>query len=406
MKVRLNIVQIGLGNRGMGLLKLILDTMEDIRIVGICDSYADRAENAAELVAEKRGYAPFVTGDYRQLFQLPEVDAVLITSAWEQHIEIACAAMEAGLPAACEVGGAYTIEDCWKLVHTYEKTGVPCMMLENCCYGQRELMIKNMVEQGLFGDVVHCEGGYCHDLRKEIAYGDENRHYRLRNYLHRNCENYPTHELLPIGKILKINDGNRFLSLVSVSSCAKGMHQYILDHKGENDRLAKAQFRQGDVVTTVLRCAGGETVRITLDTTLPRAYSRQFTVRGTKAAYFEDMDAIFMDGKDNEAEFEPKRLWGNAKEYEPEYDHSLWRDYEAVGGHGGIDFLVLRAFFESVQEEIEPPIDVYDMATYISISVLSEESIARGGAVVAVPDFTNGKWTYRKEYPKFKYALR
>lgn len=224
--------------------------------------------------------------------------------------------------------------------------------------------------------------------------------------MHRNCENYPTHELLPIGKILKINDGNRFLSLVSVSSCAKGMHQYIVNNKGENDRLAKAEFRQGDVVTTILRCANGETVRITLDTTLPRSYSRQFTIRGTKAAYFEDTDSIFMDGKDNEAEFEPSKLWGNAKEHEEEFAHSLWKDYKAVGGHDGMDYLVLRTFFESVMEGIEPPIDVYDMATYISISVLSEESIAKGGVQVAVPDFTNGKWTYRKEYPAFKYALR
>lgn len=280
------------------------------------------------------------------------------------------------------------------------------MMLENCCYGKRELMVKNMVEQGVFGDIVHCDGGYCHDLRKEIAYGEENRHYRLRNYLHRNCENYPTHELLPIGKILRINDGNRFLSLVSVSSCAKGLHQYIVDNKGAEDKLATAAFRQGDVVTTVLRCANGETVRITLDTTLPRTYSRQFTIRGTKAAYFEDTDSIFMDGKDNGAEFCPSRLWGNAKEYEAEYNHPLWKDYTTIDTHGGMDYLVLRAFFESVMQGIEPPIDVYDMATYISISVLSEDSIAKGGVQVTVPDFTNGKWTYRKAYPDFKYALR
>lgn len=160
------------------------------------------------------------------------------------------------------------------------------------------------------------------------------------------------------------------------------------------------------MVTTALRCANGETVTITLDTTLPRTYSRRFTIRGTKGAYFEDTDAIFLDGKDNEAEFEPASLWGNAKEYETEYTHPLWRDYKAIGGHDGMDYLVLRAFFESVMQGIEPPIDVYDMATYISISVLSEESIAKGYVNVAVPDFTNGKWTYRKEYPDFKYALR
>lgn len=405
MKETLNIVQIGLGHRGNGLLGLILNHMPDIHVLGVCDSYADRAEAAADKVAELRGARPVASTDYRELLKLENVDTVLVTCSWEQHVEIACAAMELGLPVACEVGGAYTLEECWKLVHTHEKTGIPCMMLENCCYGKRELMIKGMVEQGIFGEVVHCDGAYAHDLRKEIADGVENRHYRLRNYLHRNCENYPTHELLPIGKILKINDGNRFLSLVSVSSCAKGMHEYIKTNKPDS-HLANAEFRQGDVVTTVLRCANGETVRITLDTTLPRAYSRQFTIHGTKALYAEDTDSIFMDGKDNEVEFEPQKLWGNAKEYEEQYQHPLWRDYEVVGDHGGMDYLVLRAFFESLMLGIEPPIDVYDMATYISISILSEESIAKGGVPVAVPDFTGGKWTYRKPYPKFKYALR
>lgn len=405
MKEKLKIVQVGLGCRGDSMLRLILQTMPDIEITGVCDVYADRTEAAARLVEEKTGRRPATAGDYRALLGLG-ADAMLITSAWEQHVEIACAAMEAGLAVACEVGGAYTLEDCWRLVHTHERTGAACMLLENCCYGSRELMVKNMVEQGVFGEIVHCDGGYCHDLRHEIAYGAENRHYRLRNYLHRNCENYPTHALVPLGKILRINDGNRLVSLVSVGSGARGLHQYVLDHKGENDPLAQAEFRQSDVVTTILRCANGQTVRLTLDTTLPRTYSRQFTVRGTKAAYFEDTDSFFVDGTHNFAEFAPEKLWGNAKDYEPRYTHPIWRDYRAVGGHGGMDYLVLRAFFESVMLGIAPPIDVYDMATYLCISVLSEESIARGGATVAIPDFTNGKWMYREPYPEFRYALR
>ena len=134
--------------------------------------------------------------------------------------------MKAGKPTAMEVGGAYSVDECFRLVHTQEETGTFFMMMENCCYGRRELMLLDMVNKGLFGEVVHCEGGYRHDLRNEIARGKELGHYRLRNYLNRNCDNYPTHELLPICKILGVNDGNRMVSLVSVASCAKGLRAY------------------------------------------------------------------------------------------------------------------------------------------------------------------------------------
>lgn len=404
MKRDLKIVQIGFGQRGIPMLELMLKTMEDIRVVGVCDAYPDRTAAAAEVIEKARGFRPAQTEDYRDLLAL-DADAVLITSAWEGHIDMACQAMEAGLDVGCEVGGAYRIEDCGRLVETAERTGRRCMLLENCCYGRRELMVKNMVEQGLFGEIVHCDGGYCHDLREEVSCGEENRHYRLRNYLARNCENYPTHEIGPISKVLKINSGNRFTSLVSVASKAAGLHEYVLAHRGPEDKLAKARFAQGDVVTTILKTALGQTVRITLDTTLPRAYSRQFTIRGTKAAYFEDMDAIFQDGVHNRYEFNAKALWGNAKEYAKDYDHPLWREYQAVGGHGGIDYLVLRAFFESIQQNQPAPIDVYDMATYMSIAALSERSIAQGGAPVEMPDFTSGRWKNAKPKTGFAYEL-
>ncbi len=404
MKKELRVVQIGFGQRGIPMLDLMLKTMEDIRVVGVCDTYPDRTAAAADRIEKARGYRPVPSEDDRRLLEL-DADAVLITSAWEGHIDMACRAMEAGFDVGCEVGGAYHVEDCWRLVETARRTGKRCMLLENCCYGRRELMVKNMVEQGLFGEIVHCDGGYCHDLREEVSTGEENRHYRLRNYLARNCENYPTHEIGPISKVLKINSGNRFTGLVSVASKAAGLHEYVLAHRGPEDKLTKAQFAQGDVVTTILKTALGQTVRITLDTTLPRAYSRQFTVRGTKAAYFEDMDAIFQDGVHNRYEFDARALWGNAKEYEKDYDHPLWREYHAVGGHGGIDYLVLRAFFESIEQNQPAPIDVCDMATYMSITALSERSIAQGGAPVEMPDFTSGRWKDAKPKTGFAYEL-
>lgn len=316
--------------------------------------------------------------------------------------------MKSGKYVGLEVGGAYSIEDCWQLVRVSEETKMPCMMLENCCYGRTELMVLNMVRQCFFGEVIHCEGGYHHDLRTEISNGIENRHYRLRNYLNRNCENYPTHELGPIAKVLNINRGNRMISLSSVSSKAAGLKQYISDNKSRDHELAGASFAQGDIVKTTIRCAHGETITLTLDTTLPRAYSRGFNVRGTKAAYNEENNSIFIDGVHNEFDGDWSVKWGNAKEYQEEYDHPIWKEYskgDIKGGHDGMDWLVFSAFFESVKAGTQTPIDVYDTATWMSISVLSEQSIACGGAVVAIPDFTNGKWLKPAKVKPSHYCL-
>lgn len=281
------------------------------------------------------------------------------------------------------------------------------MMLENCCYGRDELMVLNMVRQGVFGEIVHCQGGYRHDLRDEIAGGRENRHYRFRNYLHRNCENYPTHELGPIANVLDINRGNRMLSLVSVASKAVGLHEYLVREKGEGYDASRMQFMQGDVVTTIIKCAHGETICLTLDTTLPRAYSRGFHVQGTKGMYMEDNKSIFLDQKDNAFDFNWQERWNNIAEYQGQYDHPVWKAYQEEGirgGHDGMDWLVVRAFFDAAKKKLPVPIDVYDTAAWMCVSGLSEQSIAMGGMPVAIPDFTNGRWMQRKPWEPYSEA--
>lgn len=409
MKEKLRIGFIGYGSRGRGLLKgtlmkQIYDQHGDIEVCAVCDAYEDRTRAAADAVEEKTGKRPFETQDYQELLK-QDIDAVIIAAAWEAHIEIACAAMEVGIYVGTEVGGAYSIEDCWKLIRTYERTGTPCMLLENCCYGKRELMTLNMAQQGIFGEISHCSGGYCHDLRNEITGGEENRHYRLRNYIHRNCENYPTHALVPLGKLLRINDGNRLVSLVSMASCAQGLHAYCVQEKGPDHKLSNTEFKQGDVVSTIIKCANGQTITLSLDTSLPRTYSREYTVHGTKAAYFEQLDAFFFDSEHRGMESK-KEILGNAGSYEDRYLHPLWKGYDASGGHGGMDYLVLRAFIESAKAGVEPPVDVYDTATYMSITALSEKSIAEGGMPQQIPDFTQGLWEHREPAPESKYALR
>ena len=388
---------IGYGQRSVGMMKLLFQMPEKVDIVAVCDLYPDRVADAQKAVKEALGYDCYGTSDVYELIDHPEVNTVYIFASWEAHIPLAIYAMKAGKAVACEVAGAYSIEQCWDLVKTYEETKTPIMMLENCCYGKRELMCLNMAQQGFFGQIVHMDGAYCHDLRGEISDGNIIRHYRLRNYINRNCENYPTHEIGPIARVLGINHGNRFLSVSSFSSKAAGLEQYIKDRPEKYPDLQEQRFNQGDVVTTVLTCAGGQTVRLTLETTIPRFYTRQFSVHGTKGSYFEDNDSIFEDGNEEHLkdELRWKPQWGNAEKFEEKYLHPLWKEYIATGikhGHGGMDWLALTDFADSLLAGKPMPIDVYDMATWMAITALSEQSIAQGGAPVAFPDFTNGKW--------------
>lgn len=398
MENKLRIGMVGMGCRGYEVMKTVLG-VDGVALTCVCDLYPDRTEKARVKAEKMQGFSPRVTDDWHTMTDKKELDAVLVTCSWEPHIEMAVAFMEAGIPVGVEVGGAYSVEDCFLLVRTFERTGTPVMLLENCCYGRYELMVMNMAEQGLFGEIVHCEGGYRHDLRREITFGKENRHYRLRNYLARCCENYPTHELGPISQILHINRGNRMLSLVSVASKAKGLHDYIGRTENADRSLLERDFAQGDVVTTIIKCANGETVTLTLDTTLPRAYSRQFTVQGTRGMYSEENNSVYLDTDHDESmHFSWKKQWNNAEGYLDRYEHPIWREFLVDGlrgGHGGMDYLVYRDFVRCVREGLPMPIDAYDMASLMCISALSEQSIAMGGAPVAIPDFTSGRWLTR-----------
>lgn len=397
MKKTLRIGMIGLGARGKDLLPNAVLEVPQAEVTAVCDVYEDRAQAGAKIVLEKRGNQPAVYLDYRELLKDENVDAVIISASWEVHVPIALEAMKAGKITASEVGGALSLEECWKLVRTYEETGTPIMFLENCCYGRDELMVLNMVRQGLFGEIVHCQGGYRHDLRDEVSFGRENRHYRLNHYLNRCCENYPTHELGPIAKVLNLNHGNRMLTLSSAASCAKGLHTYLAREKGEEYDLIHAHWNQGDVVTTTIRCAGGQTIVLTLDTTLPRYYSRGFHIQGTLGMYEGENRSVFLDGIHNQFDFCWDKQWGNLESYREQYEHPIWKEFLSsgvTGGHGGMDGLVISSFVRHALSGEPMPIDVYDMASWMSITPLSEMSIARGGAPVDIPDFTRGRWIH------------
>lgn len=406
MKNKIKVAFVGYGQRGVGILSTLLK-MSDVEIVAVCDKYEDRTQMMVEKVQEERGIAPFATQNYKEIIAQGSVDAAVICTSWSAHVPLTIDFMEAGIRVGFEVGGCDSVDECWELVQAYRRTGVEVMMLENCCYGKTEMMILNMVKQGVFGEVVHCDGGYVHDLREEIVTGKEKRQYRLDNYLNRNCDNYPTHALGPIAKILNINHGNRMISLCSMASKAAGLKEYIREHDIKNKELIGREFAQGDVITTMIKCAHGETITLTLDTTLPHYYSRNFNIDGTKAKFDENTQSFFFGEKDN-PEGEWKDAWGNFDEYHEIYGHPLWKEYEQVGiksGHGGMDWLVLRAFVESVKNETKPPIDVYDAVAWMVITPLSEASIAKGSMPVEIPDFTNGKWIEPYDGIINKYSL-
>ena len=396
---------IGLGNRSKEQIRCLV-SMKDVEITVVCDVYADRVENAQNNIQEQCGVRPDGTLDYREVNAREDIEAVFIFSSWQTHLPIAVDAMRHGKTPAMEVGGASSLEECWELVRVSEDTGIPVMLLENCCYNKEELALLRMVREGVFGEVVHCRGGYQHDLREEIGMGDINRHYRQDHFMHRNGELYPTHELGPIATYLNLNRGNRMLSLVSMATKAVGQHQWMQKNRADSP-LADAKFNQGDVVTTMIKCANGETIMLTHDCTLPRPYSRGGYLQGSKGLWQEDGRFIYLEdrtqpGPHGEHNFE------SDKAYMDEYLHPLWKEYEEFGlrgGHGGMDFLTLRAFVESLQKGIPFPIDVYDAATWMAITCLSEKSIALGSMPVEIPDFTGGRWIKRESRPGDIFSL-
>ena len=391
---------IGLGNRGSWLIKNVLLKNPDIQIVAVCDRYEDRVAAAQKEIRNAGGDA-HAFSDYRAALNTTGLDAAFVFTDWSTHAEIAIYAMEKGIAVASEVGCEYSLDNCFSLVRTQERTGTPYMFMENCCYNKDELLATAMCRRGLLGTVVHCSGAYAHDLREEVSFGHVNRHYRFDNYISRNCDNYPTHELGPIAKLLDINRGNRILTVSSFATKAVGLAEYVSTREDATDEMKAAKFKQGDIVTSVLTCAGGETILLRLDTTLPRSYDREFTVRGTKGMYTQSLNAVYLDGEKEywePSDFATANV-GNAKGYEAEYLPDLWKSItpeQQAAGHGGMDWFAYKAFADAVKNGTPMPIDVYDAAVWQAVSVLSEASISAGGAPQAMPDFTGGKWLTRK----------
>ena len=409
--VRLGIIGLGLRTE---VLLVSLFAIEGVEIVGVCDVRDTAIARILDIFKQNGKQSPDVERDYRRLLERSDIDAVLVPTSWNSHLPIATEALQAGKYAGIEVGGASSLNELWRLVRAAESTGVSCMMLENCCYARNELLVLNMVRQGLFGELIHCCGGYEHDLSEYACLVEKGFERSLHNRF-RNGDLYPTHQLGPIAKILDINRGNRFLSLTSTASKSRGMQLAAQRHYGAGTTYGDMPFNMGDIITTVIKCANGETITLTHGIALPRPYSRNGRVQGTRGLWVEDAKGIYIDGispsivkLDVAGNPYTVHKWDPVESFYEKYDHPIWQEYrrqEMTGGHGGIDILALRAFIDSVRAREETPIDAYDVAAWMSITCLSEQSIATGSAPVAVPDFTDGKWVIRQRATGGRWSL-
>jgi len=413
LKEVLNVGLIGVGLRGTNHLRnLLLRT--DVRITALCDVDPERITLGKKLLAEAGKKVPAIFGadplDYLNLLELQEVDAVIIATPWLWHTRMTVDAMKAGKYAGVEVSAANTLEECWDLVNTHEATGTHMMILENVNYRRDVLAVLNMVKQGVFGEMVHFRCGYQHDLREVkfnngkqpygggVEFGEKaisEARWRTEHSVKRNADVYPTHGLGPVAVMADINRGNRFLSLTSHATKGIGLHNHIVKNGGADHPNAKVKFKQGDVITTTIDTAKGETIIITHDCNLPRPYSLGFRVQGANGLWEVDGNRMYIEGKS-----EPHR-WDAADAWLAEYDHPLWKkygEYAAGAGHGGMDFFVLNSFVESAKANIAPPMDAYDAAAWSAVTPLSEVSILHKGEPQDFPDFTRGLWMKRAPY--------
>lgn len=417
--VRLGII--GTGFRGQSHIEMLCQR-KDTNIVAFADPDPRMLSDAQKILKEagRPAAIEYSNGkeNYKQLLQRNDIDAVVIASPWEWHIPQALEAIKNGIIPGVEVCGAIQLTDCWDIVNASEKSGIPVMCLENVCYRRDIMAVYNMVRKGMFGELLHLQGGYEHDLRgvkfnspdsassssgvEFGAKGFSEAAWRTNHSLYRNGELYPTHGLGPVAMMTDINRGNRLTRLSSVATKARGLHKYIVEHPkgGDNHPNAKLKFKLGDIVTTQLQTANGETILLTHDTNSPRPYNLGFRVQGTQGLW-QDFHAgefnaghIYIEGLSKKP-----HQWENPETYLKEHDHPLWKQYEAeaVGaGHGGMDFFVVNAFIECIKRKVNFPLDVYDLATWYAVTPLSEKSIAENGQLQEIPDFTRGKWKHRK----------
>lgn len=394
----LHVAVIGNGDRGSNLIRLF-SNMTDVEIVALADPWPGVSEAQKQVLTSTGRPTPDLytdsPHDYRRILERPDVDAVIIATPWAWHAPMAIEAMKSGKHAFVEVPMATTLDELWAIVETCETTGRHCMMMENVNYGRDELLALNMVRRGVFGQLTHAEAAYIHDLRSQMNDIDHGTgSWRTEYHTNFNGNLYPTHGVGPVAQYLNADrTDDRFQTIVSYSSPALGRAAYAQQHFPEGHERRQLHFTAGDMNTSIIRTLRGRTVMVQYDTTTPRPYTRHNLIQGTKGVLAGFPTRLAIEGRGSYHHWiEGAQL----EEIYAEFEHPLWKrmgeEAEAAGGHGGMDFIMLRRIVECLRQGTPLDQNVYEGATWSAIRPLSAASVASNGAPQTFPDFTRGAW--------------
>lgn len=399
---KVKVAIIGVGARGSSHANQ-LAVIDGVDIVGICDLVEDRAKRSAESVS-KHGHKPKTyfgaENAWEKMLKETRPDAVFIVTPWSDHAPMCIGSMKAGAHAFCEVPIAVTIEEMWDIVDTSEATGRHCMMLENVNYGREELLYLNMVREGVIGELLHGEAAYIHELRSQMENGDSTGSWRTYEWARRNGNLYPTHGLGPVAQYMNLaRTEDNFGRIVSFSSPSKGHQLYAAkSDKLTNPEFKTMEYKGGDMNTSIIKTTLGRTIMVQWDETSPRPYSRHNLIQGTKGtlAGFPNRMAI-------EGVTESYHSWAQGEQWEEiaqKYEHPLFKRMgklaQEMGGHGGMDFLMLFRVIECLREGQPLDQNLYEGCLWSAVGPLSEKSVAEDGAPQVFPDFTRGGWKTTK----------
>ncbi|MFA7044540.1 MAG: Gfo/Idh/MocA family oxidoreductase [Bacteroidales bacterium] len=393
---------IGLGARGYRALNRLIH-IEGVEIIALCDMIPQNIENSQKVLRKNHvAVASSYSGKnaWMQLCDRNNIDLVYICTDWQSHTRMAVYAMEHDKHAAIEVPAAMTIEQCWQLVDTAERKQRHCIMLENCCYDFFELATLNMAQQGLFGEIMHAEGAYIHDLReKNFTRDPESGFYDnwQRKFITNHTGNpYPTHGLGPICQIMNIHRGDKMNYLVSVSTKQAGLTQYAIERFGEKSPEAIQEYKQGDMNTTIIKTEKGKTMVIQHDITSPRPYSRVHLISGTKGfAQKYPKTQIALSPNANKP-LKQKELKSLLMEYEHPFVKKMGRMALAICKERAMDYMMDSRIIYCLRNGFPLDQDVYDAAEWSSMVALSQMSVLNNGEPVEIPDFTRGLWNESK----------
>ena len=386
---------IGLGMRGTGAIARYTQ-IDHVEIVAICDLVQENIDKCQKILTKNglpKAAAYSGENDWKKICERNDIDLIYVCTHWELHTPIAVYAMEHDKHVAVEVPAALTIEQCWELVNTAERTRKHCMQLENCNYDFFEMATLNMAQKGLFGEIVHCEGAYIHDLRflnfDEKGYWDM---WRLKHLEKEDGNTYPTHGLGPLCHIMNIHRGDKMNHLVSMSSNQFGMSLYAKNKFGDSSEYAKKTYKKGDMNTTLIKTENGKTILIQHDVTSPRPYSRLHTISGTNGfAQKYPQKGIALEPNAHYFLAEEK-LDSLLKEYAHPIVKEIEEKAKEVGGHGGMDYIMDYRLIYCLRNGLPLDQDVYDAAEWSAIIELSRKSVENNSEPIEIPDFTRGAW--------------